>query len=71
MLKGQVVIGTEEILKAIEEAETATKNKQKKTGKPRGRLRKNAPVVLIVTLEEVPDDEEGSECDREDSATGC
>ena len=68
-LKGQIVISTEEILKAIEEAEAATQNKQKKTGRPRGRLRKNASVAPIVTLEEESkssDEEEDSQCGEND-----
>ena len=51
VLKGKIIVSTDEILKAIEEAETATKNKQKKTGRPWGRPRKNASVAPVVTLE--------------------
>ena len=63
VLKGKIVISTEEILKAIEEAEeaTAAKKQKKTTGRPWGRPRKNAPIAPIVTLEEAAD-EEGSDC---------
>jgi regulator of replication initiation timing len=63
VLKGKIIITTEEILKAIEETEAATQNKRKKTDKPRGRPRKNAAVVPVVTLEEAPGDEEGLQSD--------
>jgi hypothetical protein len=63
VLKGKIVISTDKILKAIEEAEAATKNKRRKTGRPRGRPRKNAPVVLVLTLEEAPGDKDGSQFD--------
>ena len=63
ILKGKIVISTEEILKLIEEAEVATQNKKKKTGRPRGRPRKNAVIESIVILEEVEDEGETSEDD--------
>jgi hypothetical protein len=62
VLKGKIVVSTEEILKLIQEAEAATEAKGKKSGKPRGWPRKN-PVVPVVTLEECKDDEEASESD--------
>jgi DDE superfamily endonuclease len=67
VLKGKIVISTEEILKAIEEAEeaTAAKKQKKTTGRPQGRPRKNAPIAPIVTLEEAAD-EEGSDCSGDD-----
>jgi hypothetical protein len=34
VLKGKIVVSIDEILKAIEEAEIATRNKQKKTSRP-------------------------------------
>ena len=46
-LKEQIVISMEEILKVIEEAEATTQNKQKKTGRPQGRQRKNPLVAPI------------------------
>lgn len=63
MLKGKIVISTEEILKAIEEAEeaTAAKKSKKTTGRPRGRPRKNAPAS-VVALENA-ESGEGSECE--------
>lgn len=54
VLKGQTVISTEEILKAIEEAELATENKKKTTGRPRGRPKK-ITIVPIVIVEEDPE----------------
>jgi hypothetical protein len=66
VLKGKIVVSTEEILKLIEEAEAATQNKRKKTGRPRGRPRKNTSVVPVVTLEEAGSgDEEGSQSEDE------
>jgi hypothetical protein len=66
VLRGKIVVSTEEIVKAVEECERATQNKQKKTGKPRGRPRKNAQVAPIVALEEAADDEETSESGGDD-----
>jgi hypothetical protein len=65
VLKGKIVINTEEILKLIQEAEAATEAKGKKSGKPRGRPRKNpvVPTVLVVILEKRREDEEDEESD--------
>jgi DDE superfamily endonuclease len=73
VLKGKIVMSTEEILKAIEEAEAATQVRTGRgrgrprgnvgTGRPRGRPRKNAPAVPIVTVVEVEADDGGSESD--------
>jgi hypothetical protein len=65
VLKGKIVISTEEILKWIQEAEAATEAKGKKSGKPRERPRKNpvVPTVLVVILEERKEDEEDEESD--------
>ena len=73
VLKGKIVISTDEILKAIEEAEAATQAKTGRprgrprtnapTGRPRGRPHKNAPAVPIVTVVEVQADDGGSESD--------
>jgi len=66
VLKGKIIISTEEILKLIEEAEAVTQNKRKTTGRPRGRPRKNAPIVPIVTLEEAESgDDEGSQSEAD------
>jgi regulator of replication initiation timing len=61
VLNGKIVISMEEILKVIEEAEVATAAKKKRTGRPWGRPKKDA-LVLVVTLEDGADSEEGSEC---------
>ena len=63
ILKGKIVISTAEILKLIEEAEAATKNKKMRTGKPRGRPSSKKPIVI---LEEAKDDEETSGDDGDD-----
>jgi hypothetical protein len=61
VLKGKIVITIGEILKAMQEAEEATwQKKQNKTGRTRGRPRKNAQAV-IVSLEKSGDEEDGSE----------
>jgi hypothetical protein len=65
VLKGKILISTTEILKAIEEAEEATKNKKKTTGKPRGRPRK-ITVAPIVIVEEAEEDGELSDIDPND-----
>jgi hypothetical protein len=61
VLKGKIIASTKEILKAVEECEKATQNRKPKTGRPRGRPRKNALVAPVVTLEEATDDEDASE----------
>ena len=66
ILKGKIVISTKEILKLIEEAEAATKNKKKTTGRPRGRPRKIVPEETIVILEEDKNEKETSEDDSDD-----
>ena len=71
VLKGKIIISTDEILKAIEEAEAATQAKRPQrrlqkntpTGRPWGRPRKNAPAMPIVTVVEVEADDGGSESD--------
>src|SRR5436190_22252534 len=45
ILKGRIVISTNEVLTLFEEAEAATQNK-KKTGRPCGRPRKNVVIEL-------------------------
>jgi hypothetical protein len=62
ILKGKIVVSTEEILELVQEAEAATAAKAQKSGKPRGRPRKNpvAAVVPVVILEEC---EEASDSD--------
>ena len=63
ILKGKIVISTSEVLKLIEEAEAATKNKKMGTGKPRGRPSSKKPIVI---LEEAKDDEDTSGDDGDD-----
>jgi hypothetical protein len=65
VLKRKIVVSTDEILKAIEEAEATTRNKQQRTCRPQGRLRKNAPAVSVVILDEAPGKEEGSVFDMD------
>ena len=60
VLKKKIIISTDEILKAIEEAEAVT---QAKTGRPQGRPRENALAMPIVTIVEVQADDGGSESD--------
>ena len=57
-------------MKLIEEAETATRNKKKGTGRPHGRPRKNVSNEPIVILEEPKDQEETSEDDGDDGDNG-
>jgi hypothetical protein len=55
VLKGKIVVSTEEILKLFQEAEAAMAAKAQKSVKPRGRPRKNpvlVPVTPVVILEE-------------------
>ena len=66
ILKGRIVISTNEVLTLFEEAEAATQNKKKKTGRSRGRPRKNVVIEPIVILEEVEDEEEVSEDDSDE-----
>ena len=66
MLRGKIVVSTEEIIKAVEECESATQNKQKTTGRPRGRPRKDVQVEQIVALEKAADDRETSESGGDD-----
>ncbi len=66
ILKGKIVISTKEILKLIEEAEAAMKNKKKTTGRPCGRPRKIVPEETIVILEEDKNEKETSEDDSDD-----
>ena len=69
VLKGKIIINTDEILKAIEEAEAATQAKRPQErpqknapkGKPQGRPQKNAPAMSIVTVIDVEADDRGSE----------
>ena len=58
ILKGRIIISTTEILKLIEKAETATKNKKKGTDRSCGRSRKNASKDPMMILEETKKDEE-------------
>jgi hypothetical protein len=62
VLKGKIIVSTEELLNAVDKCEAVTQNKEKKTGRPQGRPRKNAPVEPVVALEETTYDEgeEGS-----------
>ena len=66
VLRGKIVVSTEEIIKAVEECESATQNKQKTTGRPRGRPRKDVQVEQIVALEKAADDRETSESGGDD-----
>ena len=70
ILRGKIVISTAEVLKLIEEAEAATKNKKKGTGRPCGRPRKDASKEPIVVLEEAKSDGETSEDDGDDGDDG-
>ena len=71
ILKGRVVISTTEVLTLFEEAEATTENNKKKgTGRPRGRLRKNALKEPLVTLEEAKDEDEIFEDDGVDGDDG-
>ena len=66
ILKGRIVISTNEVLTLFEETEVATQNKKKKTDRPHERPRKNVVIELIVILEEVEDENEVSEDDSDD-----
>ena len=66
ILKGRIIISTNEVLTLFEETKAATQNKKKKTDRPCERLRKNVVIELIVILEEVEDENEVSEDDSDD-----
>ena len=63
ILKGTIVISTSKILKLIEEAEAATKNKKKGISKLCGKLYLKK---LIVILKEAKDNKETSSIDVDD-----
>ena len=66
ILKGRIVISTNEVLGLFEDAEAVTQNKKKKIDRSRGRLRKNVVIESIVILEEVEDEEEIFEDDSDE-----
>ena len=66
VLKGRIVISTNEVLTLFEETKVVIQNKKKKTDKSCERSRKNVVIELIVILEEVEDENEVSEDDSDD-----
>jgi hypothetical protein len=66
ILKGRIVISTNEVLDLFEDAKAAIQNKKKKTDRPRGRSRKNVVIESIMILEEIEDEEEISEDDSDE-----